>query len=122
MGRLVLIRFAAEFLIKSSGLRCYWSGVVKLDRNSRVGTKILRRRPYKGNRHRRLCKVLPTSRYGYLVTDTDGNETLSANRQAFEHVYLRAMRMVDTSRVSLATSLLGMPVDSPIVLASVGTQ
>jgi hypothetical protein len=72
--------------------------------------------------HNVAKKVLPTSHYGYLATGTDGNETLSANRKAFEHVYLRAMRMVDTSRVSLATSLLGMPVHSPIVLAPVGTQ
>lgn len=72
--------------------------------------------------HNVAKKVLPTSHYGYLATGTDGNETLSANRKAFEHVYLRAMRMVDTSRVSLATSVLGMPVHSPIVLAPVGTQ
>lgn len=66
--------------------------------------------------------VLPTSHYGYLATGTDGNETLIANRKAFEDVYLRPLRMVDTSNVSLETVLLDKPISSPIVLAPVGSQ
>jgi hypothetical protein len=65
---------------------------------------------------------LPPAHYGYLATGTDGNETLSANRRAFEDVYLRPMRMVDTSAVSLKTTLLGQNLESPIVLAPVGSQ
>ncbi|MEE4163193.1 MAG: alpha-hydroxy acid oxidase [Woeseiaceae bacterium] len=65
---------------------------------------------------------LPPAHYGYLATGTDGNETLAANRRAFEDVYLRPMRMVDTSNVSLQTTLLGEKLDSPIVLAPVGSQ
>jgi len=65
---------------------------------------------------------LPPAHYGYLTTGTDGNETLSANRRAFEDYYLRPMRMVDTSQVNLATSLLGQELESPIVLAPVGSQ
>lgn len=67
-------------------------------------------------------KVLPTAHYGYLATGTNGNETLTANRKAFERVYLRAMRMVDTSQVNLGTSLLDKSMNSPIVLAPVGSQ
>jgi 4-hydroxymandelate oxidase len=66
--------------------------------------------------------VLPTSHYGYLATGTDGNETLIANREAFKRVYLRPMRMVDTSNVSLATTLLDKEINSPILLAPVGSQ
>lgn len=66
--------------------------------------------------------VLPTSHYGYLATGTDGNETLIANRKAFERVYLRPMRMVNTSNVSLDTVLLGNSITSPILLAPVGSQ
>jgi isopentenyl diphosphate isomerase/L-lactate dehydrogenase-like FMN-dependent dehydrogenase len=66
--------------------------------------------------------VLPASHYGYLATGTDGNETLKANRKAFERVYLRPMRMVDTSNVSLDTTLLGKAINSPILLAPVGSQ
>lgn len=65
---------------------------------------------------------LPTAHYGYLATGTDGNETLSANRRAFEDVYLRPMRMVDTSDVSLETTLVDERLKSPIVLAPVGGQ
>ena len=65
---------------------------------------------------------LPPAHYGYLTTGTDGNETLSANRRAFEGVYLRPMRMMDTSEISLKTTLLGQNLESPIVLAPVGSQ
>jgi isopentenyl diphosphate isomerase/L-lactate dehydrogenase-like FMN-dependent dehydrogenase len=65
---------------------------------------------------------LPPAHYGYLTTGTDGNETLAANRRAFEDVYLRPMRMVDTSNVSLQTTLLDEKLESPIVLAPVGSQ
>jgi len=65
---------------------------------------------------------LPPAHYGYLATGTDGNETLSANRRAFEDLYLRPMRMVDTRDISLETTLLGERLRSPIVLAPVGSQ
>ena len=65
---------------------------------------------------------LPPAHYGYLTTGTDGNETLSANRRAFEEVYLRPMRMVDTSVISLETELLDEKLSSPIILAPVGAQ
>ena len=66
--------------------------------------------------------VLPTSHYGYLATGTDGNETLAANRKAFERIYLRAMRMVDTKNIDMSTRLLGTDMPSPLVLAPVGSQ
>jgi 4-hydroxymandelate oxidase len=66
--------------------------------------------------------VLPAAHYGYLATGTDGNETLKANRDAFDRFYLRPMRMVDTSRINLATTLLGSALKSPIVIAPVGAQ
>ena len=72
--------------------------------------------------HNVAKQVLPTSHYGYLATGTDGNETLIANRKAFERVYLRPMRMIDTSNVSLDTVLLDQPINSPILLAPVGSQ
>lgn len=66
--------------------------------------------------------TLPPAHYGYIATGTDGNETLSANRRAFESIYLRPMRMVDTSTISLKTELLGETLASPILLAPVGSQ
>ncbi len=67
-------------------------------------------------------QVLPVAHYGYLATGTDGNETLKANREAFDRFYLRPMRMVDTSRINVETTLLGSTLKSPIVIAPVGSQ
>jgi len=66
--------------------------------------------------------VLPKAHYGYLATGTDGNETLAANRAAFEKIYLRAMRMVDTQNIDTRTQLLGTKLQSPIGIAPVGSQ
>lgn len=72
--------------------------------------------------HEAAKHTLPVSHYGYLATGTDGNETLAANRKAFEKVYLRAMRMVDTQHIDTQTELLGTKMKSPIVIAPVGSQ
>ena len=67
-------------------------------------------------------KVLPPAHYGYLATGTDGDETLHANRKAFEKLYLRALRMVDTTNIDTRLELLGQKLSSPIVIAPVGSQ
>lgn len=67
-------------------------------------------------------KTLPVAHYGYIATGTDGDETLLANRTAFDRLYLRAMRMVDTSHIDTSLNLLGQELSSPIVLAPAGSQ
>jgi isopentenyl diphosphate isomerase/L-lactate dehydrogenase-like FMN-dependent dehydrogenase len=67
-------------------------------------------------------QVLPPAHYGYLATGTDGDETLQANRKAFDKLYLRALRMVDTANVDTRLDLLGQSLSSPIVLAPVSSQ
>lgn len=67
-------------------------------------------------------QVLPPAHYGYLATGTDGDETLHANRKAFDKLYLRAMRMVNTANVDTRLELLGQQLSSPIVIAPVGSQ
>jgi 4-hydroxymandelate oxidase len=66
--------------------------------------------------------ILPPAHWGYMTTGTDANETLHANRDAFEKIYLRALRMVDTSNIDTSINLLGQKLTSPIVLAPVGSQ
>jgi 4-hydroxymandelate oxidase len=68
------------------------------------------------------AQVLPPAHYGYLATGTDGDETLRANRAAFDKLYLRAMRMVDTSAIDTSLELLGEKLSSPIVIAPAGSQ
>ena len=67
-------------------------------------------------------QVLPPAHYGYLATGTDNNETLRANREAFDRLYLRAMRMVDTSGLDTRLDLLSEQHGSPIILAPAGSQ
>ncbi|MEH6582474.1 MAG: alpha-hydroxy acid oxidase [Halioglobus sp.] len=67
-------------------------------------------------------EVLPPAHFGYLATGTDSGETLRANREAFDRLYLRAMRMVDTSTIDTELELLGQKLSSPIVIAPVGSQ
>lgn len=66
--------------------------------------------------------VLPPAHYGYLATGTDGDETLHANRKAFDKFYLRALRLVDTANIDTRLELLGQKLSSPIVIAPVGSQ
>lgn len=66
--------------------------------------------------------MLPPAHYGYLATGTDGNETLHANRTAFGEFYLRPRRMVDTLRIETSGELLGTTLDSPILLAPIGSH
>jgi len=68
------------------------------------------------------ARVLPPAHFGYLATGTDGDETLRANRAAFDKLYLRAMRMVDTSAIDTSLELLGEKLSSPIVIAPAGSQ
>lgn len=67
-------------------------------------------------------QVLPPAHYGYLATGTDGDETLRANRKAFEKIYLRALRMVNTATIDTRLELLGQELSSPIIIAPVGSQ
>ena len=67
-------------------------------------------------------ETLPVAHYGYIATGTDGDETLRANRSAFDRLYLRAMRMADTSEIDTRLDLLGEKLSSPIVLAPAGSQ
>lgn len=67
-------------------------------------------------------ETLPVAHYGYIATGTDGDETLRANRTAFDRLYLRAMRMADTSEIDTRLELLGERLSSPIVLAPAGSQ
>ncbi len=72
---------------------------------------------------RNLAKhTLPIAHYGYLATGTDGNETLRANRDAFDNYYLRPLRMVNTQHVDTQSRLFGTTMNSPIVIAPAGSQ
>ena len=67
-------------------------------------------------------QTLPVAHFGYLATGTDDERTLVANREAFGRYQLRVRRLIDVSRVDMATTMFGRTWSSPLVLAPVGSQ
>src|SRR5690349_18667026 len=50
-------------------------------------------------------KVVPPAHWGYLMTGVDGEETLKANREAFNRYQLKTKRFVDVSRLDMSVEL-----------------
>src|SRR5215468_8373645 len=67
-------------------------------------------------------KVVPPAHWGYLMTGVDGEETLKANREAYNRYQLKTKRFVDVSRLDMSVELFGAKFNSPIVLCPVGSQ
>ena len=66
--------------------------------------------------------LLSPAHYGYTASGTDGDETLLANRKGFERFQIRARRLIDIRNANTATSVFGIPWESPIALSPVGGQ
>jgi isopentenyl diphosphate isomerase/L-lactate dehydrogenase-like FMN-dependent dehydrogenase len=67
-------------------------------------------------------KKLPPAHFGYMVTGIDDEVTLRANREGLLKFQLRPRRLVDISTIDMTTEILGMPFDSPIVIAPTGSN
>lgn len=65
---------------------------------------------------------LPPAHYGYLATGVDGDRTLSANREGFDRLAIRARHLIDVSRVDTATELFERRLDVPIFLCPAASQ
>lgn len=65
---------------------------------------------------------IPVAHWGYLMTGTDDDATIRANRDGFSRYALRARRLVDVSRVDPSIEMLGVRWGTPIVLCPVGSQ
>ena len=71
---------------------------------------------------RRLAKRrLPRAVFDYIDGGADGEVTLRDNCHAFETVTFRPRCAVAVPQVSMATTVLGIPIRMPIVLAPVGS-
>jgi isopentenyl diphosphate isomerase/L-lactate dehydrogenase-like FMN-dependent dehydrogenase len=64
--------------------------------------------------------VLPEPIFDYIDNGAESEATVAANRRAFERVQLRPRVLVDVSSPSQATTVLGVPVTSPVLLAPTG--
>lgn len=67
-------------------------------------------------------KNLPPAHFAYLATGVDDDATLSANREGFSRLQIRARRLIDVSRIDLKTELLGESLETPIVIAPCSSQ
>jgi 4-hydroxymandelate oxidase len=67
-------------------------------------------------------RSIPPAHFGYIASGVDDEVTLKANRDGFNRYQLRPRRLVDVSRVDLRTELFGSPLESPILIAPVGSQ
>jgi 4-hydroxymandelate oxidase len=59
---------------------------------------------------------------GYLLGGANDEVTLRANREAFDNLAIRYRTMVDVSTRALNTSVLGMPVAFPVLIAPTAMQ
>jgi isopentenyl diphosphate isomerase/L-lactate dehydrogenase-like FMN-dependent dehydrogenase len=67
-------------------------------------------------------RALPPAHFGYMATGVDDDVTLQANRKGFERFKLRPRRLVDVRDLRVNTTLLGTPLDWPVMIAPVGNQ
>src|SRR3990172_7210451 len=62
---------------------------------------------------------LPQPAFDFIAGGAEDEVTLAANRAAFQRIPLRPRVLIDVSNVDLSTTVLGQPVDFPVLLAPV---
>lgn len=62
-------------------------------------------------------KRMDRSAYDYYAGGAGDERTLAANREAFAAIPLRPRVLVDVSAIDLQTTVLGHPIDLPVMLA-----
>ena len=65
---------------------------------------------------------IPPAHWGYLITGTDDDATIKANRDGYAKWALRPRRLVDFTHLDTSTTLLGHKYDTPIVICPLGSQ
>ena len=65
-------------------------------------------------------RKVPRALFDYVDRGSYGEITLRANRDDLDAIRLRQRVLIDVSRISLATTLLGDPVSMPIAIAPTG--
>ena len=67
-------------------------------------------------------RTIPPAHFGYMATGVDDDATLRANREGFTKFAIRPRRLVDVSNIDTSIELLGLNLNSPIILCPVGSQ
>ena len=61
--------------------------------------------------------VLPRNAFGYYISGANDMITFKENREAYQRLRLLPRILVDVSTIDTKTSVLGVPVSSPICVA-----
>jgi 4-hydroxymandelate oxidase len=67
-------------------------------------------------------KNIPVAHWGYLMTGSDDDATIRANREGFDRYELRVRRLVDVSKIDSSVEIFGRKWDTPIVINPVGSN
>jgi 4-hydroxymandelate oxidase len=67
-------------------------------------------------------KNIPPAHWGNLVSGGDDDRTRDLNADAFQQLEVRSRRLVDALKPSTTTRLLGMDLDSPIIVGPLSNQ
>ncbi len=67
-------------------------------------------------------KKIPVAHWGYLMTGTDDDGTIRANREGFNRYELRVRRLVDVSHIDPSVQIFDKKWATPIVINPVGSQ
>jgi 4-hydroxymandelate oxidase len=65
---------------------------------------------------------IPPSHWGYIAGGANDEVTVGANRAAFDRILIRYRTMVDVTHRDLATTVLGVPVSMPVLIAPTAMQ
>lgn len=64
---------------------------------------------------------IPPAHFGYLVTGSDSDATLRANREGYSRFQIRPSKLVDVSTTDMSVNILGTEAKSPIFMCPVGS-
>ncbi|RUS31401.1 hypothetical protein BC938DRAFT_477894 [Jimgerdemannia flammicorona] len=67
-------------------------------------------------------KVLPPAHFGYYYSGADAETTLARNKAAYDRLLIRPKILVDVSRVTTETTILGQKISTPICVAPTAFQ
>jgi 4-hydroxymandelate oxidase len=65
---------------------------------------------------------IPPAHWGYIAGGANDEVTLGANRAAFDRILIRYRTMVDVTTRDLRTSVLGVPISMPVLVAPTAMQ
>ncbi len=65
---------------------------------------------------------IPVAHWGYLMTGTDDDGTIAANRAGFDRWTLKPRRLIDVSRIDASMTIFGSRYPTPIIVNPLGSQ